>query len=260
MERVCRKNEGSEDGMQIPLLPALSHAAKWSNANQGVLSLGIFATTLLLGWVSGIFGSLRRKPRFKLKLIPGPTFSCTFETGGEHAGFPVHRTALALYLNISNVGSASSSIHAISVGYHWRLRPFSRQWLQYGIGWFWLHEQVVALEEFQTKIGESIKFYPFLTQISAFAPSETYLEVGKSTNGVVYFEQEDSWGGCFPRVEKGTVKIRVSVRDVFNHRHQSTFQIPFVSLDEARKFNPSFGKTRAELQKQTLPFDGVLKT
>jgi hypothetical protein len=195
---------------------------------------------------------------FKLRLIPGPTFACTFETGAERGGFRVHRTAIALYLSISNAGSSASSIRSISVGYHWRLLPYSMQWLRYRIGWFWLHHETVALEQFQCKIGDSIKIYPFLTQADLIfsKSSETYLEVGRSTNGVVYFEQEDSWGGCFPKAERDSkVKIKISVKDVFGHRHESIFRIPFLSLDEAREFNPSFGKTLAELRRETLPFD-----
>jgi hypothetical protein len=235
----------------------LSHVSKWSNDNQGVVSLGIFLTTLLLGWTSGIFGALRRKPAFRLTLIEGPTFSCTFPAGKEHNGSPIHRTAIALYLSVANVGSAPSSICNISVGYHWDLRPFSIAWVKYRIGWFWLHDQAIALQDFQCEVGRRIKIFPFLTQMSsiAFVPSSTYLEIGKSTNGVVYFEQQDSWGGCFPKAEEDRVKVKVSVRDAFNRSHVATFRIPCVSLDKARKFNPSFGKTHAELHKETLPFD-----
>lgn len=243
--------------MLVTLKHLLSSFCRWSNANQGILSLGIFATTLFLGWISGIFASLRKKPKFKVDLIPGPTFCCTFETGGKYSEYVVHRTAIALYLSISNVGSAASSIHNISVGYHWQITPFSWQWLRYRIGWFWLNEQAAALEEFQSKIGEQTKVYPFLIQVSATShqSSETYLQIGKSTNGVVYFEQEDSWGGCFPVVEKSTIAVKVIIKDVFNYRHATRFHIPSVTLEQARKFNPSFGKTLAEYRGETLPFD-----
>src|ERR1039458_5863991 len=153
--------------MLAAILEVLSRTAKWSNANEGLLTLGIFLSTLFLGWVSGIFASLRNKPRFHLSLIEGPTFSRTFETGKKHAGFPVHRTGIALYLTVANIGSAPSSIRSISVGYHWHLRPFSMQWLSYRIGWFWLHDQVVALQDFQSTIGDNIKIYPFLSLFKA---------------------------------------------------------------------------------------------
>ena len=169
----------------------------------------------------------------------------------------MHRTGVALYLTIANVGTAPSSIEDISVGYHWHLRPLSVAWLKYTIGWFWLHQQTAALADFQAMIGGNIKVYPFLTQRSFFSDSkaETYLDVGRSTNGVVYFEQSDSWGGCFPSVRNGTVLLKVRIQDVFGRSHRATFRVPSVALDEARKYNPSFGKTLAELRGQELPFD-----
>ena len=87
--------------------------------------------------------------------------------------------------------------------------------------------------------------------------SDTYLEAGRSTNGVIYFEQSDSWGGCFPTVHKGHVRIKIRVRDVFGKQHSARFSIRSVPFEEARKYNPSFGKTLAELYGEPLPFDKV---
>jgi hypothetical protein len=234
-----------------------AEASKWSNENEGVISVAIFAVTVVFGWVSGIFSALRRKPKFKLALIDGPTFCCTYQTGKKHGEFEVHRTAIALYLVVSNVGSAASSIENIALGYHWHVRPFTVQWLNYSLGWFWLTNQATALADFQAKIGENIKVYPFLTQRNFLSPtkSETYLEVGRSTNGVVYFEQSDSWGGCFPTTRKGRVRIKVRIQDVFGGSHTSRFIVPSVSIAEARKYSPAFGKTLAELRDEPLPFD-----
>lgn len=234
-----------------------AHASKWSNENQGVVSLAIFAATILFGWASGIFSALRRQPKFKITLIDGPTFCCTYPVGKTHGDFAVHRTGIALYLAVTNVGSAPSSIESISVGYHWHLMPFSLRWLQYTVGWFWLNHQTTALADFQAKIGESIKVYPFLTQKSFLSPATvtTYLEVGRSTNGVAYFEQPDSWGGCFPTVRGAQVRIRVRIRDAFGTSHTAKFRVPSVSLEGARKYNPEFGKTLAELNGERLPHD-----
>lgn len=84
---------------------------------------------------------------------------------------------------------------------------------------------------------------------------QTFLEVGRTTTGVVYFEQSDSWGGCFPTVRDGKVEIKVRLHDVFNKSHTAVFKIPSVSFDEARKYNPSFGLTLATLQEEELPHD-----
>lgn len=231
--------------------------AKWLNDNQGVTGVAVFIVTLILGWASGIFAALRRRPKFRISHIDGPTFCCTFPTGAEHDGQPVHRTGIALYLAVTNVGSAASSIKNISVGYHWHLRPFSVLWLRYGVGWYWLRNQIAAIHDFQVKIGENIKVYPFLTQrsIMSGADPSTFLEPGRSTNGVIYFEQSDSWGGCFPAPRTQGVSVKVVIQDVFGHAHSAKFKIPFLSIEEARKYNPSFGKTLAELRNETLPHD-----
>lgn len=139
-------------------------ATKWSNDNQGVVTIAVFLTTLGLGWASGIFSALRRRPKFRIAIIPGPTFCCTYITGQKHEAFDVHRTGVALYLNIANVGTAPSSIEDISVGYHWHLKPFSIAWIKNTLGWFWVHEQTAALADFQAMIGENVKVYPFLMQ------------------------------------------------------------------------------------------------
>ncbi|WP_051953526.1 hypothetical protein [Methylocapsa aurea] len=243
--------------MLASLIDLYSQSSKWSNDNQGVVSITIFAVTLALGWASGIFSALRRKPKFTLSLNDGPTFCCTYRIGKKHADFEVHRTGIALFLVVANVGSSASSIENISVGYHWHLRPLTVQWLKYSVGWFWLTNQTVVLADFQVLIGENTKVFPFLIQKSFLHSVEpiTYLEVGRSTAGVVYFEQTDSWGGGFPSVRAGRVRIKVRVQDVFGGYYTAKFTIPSVSIEEARKYNPAFGKTRAELHGEKLPFD-----
>lgn len=234
-----------------------TQASEWLNENQGVVDAAVFLITIAIGWASGIFASLRRRPKFRLSLIEGPTFCCTFNVGKRHGDYETHRTGIALYLNVANVGSEASSIESVEVGYHWHLRPFSTNWLRYSIGWFWLKNQSVSLRDFQAAIGANVKIYPFLTQKSHLSSNKavTYLEVGRSTNGVVYFEQTDSWGGCRPSVRGGKVRITVCVRDVFGKRHSKRFWVSSVTLAEARKYNPSFGQTHAEVNGEALPFD-----
>jgi hypothetical protein len=232
-------------------------ATDWLNVNQGLVAVGIFLITLFLGWFSGIFSALRRRPKFKLSVIDGPTFSCTFPTGKTRDDHQVHRTGIALYLAISNIGSAASSVENISVAYHWHVYPFSILGLRYRLGWFWLHHQTPAIHDFQAKIGENIKIFPFLTQRS-FLSSEhvnTFLEPGRSVNGVVYFEQPDSWGGCFPSPTRRGIRMKIAVRDVFGKAHSAKFWVKPVTLEMAREYNPSFGKTYAELRNEMLPFD-----
>jgi hypothetical protein len=238
----------------------IADVAKWLNDNQGVVSLLIFLSTIFLAWVSGFFSALRKRPRLRISLLEGPTLCSTFPSGEKHEGFEVHRTGIALYLKISNVGSAPTSIDNIQLGYHWHVRPFSLVWLKYRVFWFWLRNPAITIEDFQVAIGDNIKFYPSLFQRSSISgkSANTYLQIGQSVNGVVYFEQSESWGGFFPTPKNGRTKIRVAVLDAFGKRHKKTAYVPVVSLEEAKKFNPTFGKTlptvrQRPVEAQTAP-------
>jgi len=222
-----------------------SNLINWLNANEGVVSVLLFAISILFGWVSGIFSSLRRKPKFKISLIDGPTFCTTFLTDEKHNGYEIHRTAIALYLNIANVGSAPSSIANVAVAYHWNVERFGPDWIRYRLFWFWIKYQVLTTEDFQYHFADKVKLYPSLFQKGVITGqnSDTYLATGQSTNGVVYFEQKESWGGAFPLPRSNRTKINVAVKDTFGKTHKRKFWIPIVDLDEARKYNPSIGNT-----------------
>jgi hypothetical protein len=91
--------------------------SRWANDNQGVVAI-VLAVLSAIG--TAIF-ALRRKPKFGLRLIPGPTYCCTFLVGQKYGEYDVHRTGIALYLDVTNVGSRASSITSIRVAYHWNL-------------------------------------------------------------------------------------------------------------------------------------------
>ena len=101
------------------------------------------------------------------------------------------------------------------------------------------------MDDFQYGFGDRVKVYPSLLQGVHLTGknTDTYLNTGQSVNGMVYFEQTESWGGCFPTPNNGHAKIRIAVHDSFGKKHTQSFRIPIVSLDEARKYNPSFGGT-----------------
>jgi hypothetical protein len=99
-------------------------------------------------------------PKLALELIPGPTLCSTFPTGEKFEQYDVHRTAISLYLQIANVGSAPTSVANVSIAYHWHLSRFNLIWIRYRLFWFWLHQPIVTMEDFQTKIGDQIKVYP----------------------------------------------------------------------------------------------------
>ena len=222
----------------------MSELIKLTNENSGFLSLILFLAALLIGWMSGLFKAIRNRPVLIIRLIDGPTMISTFATGREFNGHASHKTAISLYLDICNTGSASTAIDRIEVAYH-------NHTLKYSFLWFWIKNQTVVLTDFMIPVGEKIKVYPFLTQGSILAPKQTdsFLEVGKKVNGIVYFEQEECWGGYKPRSINGLVELKVRLFDVFGGAHTKKFKIPEVTLDSAKTFNLNFGSTLESLRK-----------
>jgi hypothetical protein len=225
------------------LLSWLESPRQWSNDNAGFLALLLFLVTVALGWASGVFRSLRRRPLLRLDVNPGPTFACTFGTGNQYKGHEAHRTAFCIYLAITNRGTAPTDIIEVTLGYH-NYTP------KYTFLWCWLEHQTVALADFQVSLGEHTKIYPFLTQMNQLLPTtpDTYLQEGRQTRGVVYFEQLEAWGGWLPRVKARETKVKVRVMDAYGRQHSEVFRIPIVTLEDARKYNPLFGATFDALQ------------
>lgn len=218
---------------------------KWANDNQGAITVAVFGATIFLGWISGIFRALRNKPEFRIEVLDGPTFCSTFATGKKYEGYDTHRTGIAVYLNVANIGSAPASIEKVSLGYKWHLNKFNWLWLRYRLFWFWMRDPITSLDDFKYDFGDRIKVYPFLLQYTTGIMREpnAYLLVGQSTNGIVYFEQKDSWGGCFPSPKNGETKVKLRIRDSFGGTHSKIARIPIVSLEEAKKYCSVFGQT-----------------
>jgi len=95
---------------------------EWLNSNIGVLNLLLFLLTLMIGWVSGVFKAIRKRPRFKIRIIEKMTYGSFFQTGEKYTPptlgtCDLHKTAFVLYLEITNRGTADSKIGKIHVGY-----------------------------------------------------------------------------------------------------------------------------------------------
>lgn len=222
---------------------ALSQLIKWCNENAGFLSLLIFFAVILFGWLTGIFRALMSRPKFIIDIVDQPTFCCTFDTGRERNGHKTHRTAIVLYLKITNIGSASSSIESIEAGTH-------NYTFKYTFLWYWI-KQTISLRDFSVDMGHGdLKIYPFLTQKNYLIPNETisFLEVGRIRSGIEYFEQFESSGGFRPRISQGHVRIIVRVKDAFGEYHSQIFKIPVVDLEKARRFNEEFGMTIEKME------------
>ncbi|HIP22354.1 MAG TPA: hypothetical protein EYG79_01990, partial [Rhodobacteraceae bacterium] len=167
----------------------LLHLSKGLNEHGTTISILLFIVTIFIGWVTGFFGRIANKPKFKIELLPGPTFICTFDTGSQFNGTAEHKTACAIYLRVSNIGAAASSISNVEIGYKTEL------W-QSLFGWQWFKNLTVALDDFTIELdNKNMKSYPNLFQINSRTgkSAKTYLLAGQQTNGVAYFEDEPAW-------------------------------------------------------------------
>jgi hypothetical protein len=155
----------------------------------------------------------------------------------------------SLYLNITNRGSAAAAIESARLGYKWAINKLNWYFVRYVLGWSWLHPMISMMDFHYTLKSGGAKFYPFLMQRSTIMPADgdLYLPVGKSTHGMIYFEQRDAWGGCQPLVIKGRTLVKIRVIDSFGGSHVRKFWLPVVTLAEARKYNPAIGTTHDEI-------------
>jgi len=229
--------------------PTASDFIRWCNDNSGFVSIILFVATLVVAWAGGLFKLLRHKPRFVLSLSPGPTFACTYLTGVKFGEYDVTRTFFALYLTISNRGSAAGTIQTAQLGYKWSINRLNWYFLRYVLGWCWLPTMISMMDFHYILKSGGAKVYPFLMQRSTvlLEQSDLYLPIGKSAHGVIYFEQPDAWGGCQPRVKAGKTLVKIRVTDSFGATHTDKFRLPVVTLEEARKYNPSIGTTHDEV-------------
>ena len=244
----------------------IDNTIKILNDNQGVVSIVLFLISLIIAWFSGIFKFIRNKPNFKIELIEGPNFCVVVETGEKLQGMDANRTAISLYLSISNIGNASSSIEKVLIDYkcnvllweNWKVwKKFSKyeekiEQIKPFYRWFKDIHSVASLEEFKVNLGdEKLKLYPYLFQNNLFTENpDTYLVSGKSVRGILYFESNEYWGGFEPKRIKNEVDIRIKVYDIYNHEHIKKMKIPFVTIDEAKKYNTAFGETYKKLREK----------
>lgn len=226
----------------------------WLNTNSGFVSVLIFLSSIIIAWVTGLFKFLRNKPNFRIEIIDQCTFGSIIDLKRKYKNLPVNKTAFAIYIRVTNIGRSASSIGKIKLGYlksDFSIRPFTKR--------IWIDE-IMSKTDFRVKFknSDSIKIYPFLKQHNQYMQNEkdTYLSVGRSLNGVVYFEQNNAYGSYVPRFNKNgkTTNLKVIIEDSFKNKYSKKFDIELIEPDFAFKFNPLFGQTENEyLQKDGEP-------
>jgi hypothetical protein len=226
----------------------ITNIIRWCNVNSGFLSLVLFIATLILGWLSGFFKSIIISPKFRIEKLEQCTFCTIIDLNETYNDLPVHKTAFVVYLNVSNIGNISSSIHKVELGYYkadFKTKFCSkRRWVK----------QTISKEDFKIELPDSdkLKVYPFLTQRNQLSSKEvdTFLEVGKQITGVAYFEEYEAYGNLMPRLENNDlVDIEVKIHDVFGNKFCQKMKIKYVKPLEAFKYNSYFGQTYKEYVK-----------
>lgn len=223
---------------------------KWTNENSGFVSIILFVITFLIAWISGFFKFLTNKPKFKIEIIEQCSFCCVFDLNEKFKNLPVHKSAFVIYLRITNVGKAASSIGKIKLGYYksdLKKKFFSKR--------NWLNEAMVKDDfQFPFENSDKVKVYPFLKQRSEIMPSEndTYLLVGKQTNGIIYFEEQEAYGNWMPRQNEDgiTTDIQILIEDMFEKKYKKNYKLKFNLPETALKYNKYFGQTYKEYFKE----------
>ena len=231
----------------------------WLNSNIGVLNVIIFFSTLAVGFLSGIFKSIVKRPRFNIRIIPKMTYGSVFLTGEKHTPpkfgtYDVHKTAFVVYLEITNRGTADSSIGKIRVGYYkddGKRKLFQKR--------LWIKESNI-LDLFAIPTGDEKSLVtPNLRQVNPETEDRYsgFLRIGNSKNGTCYFEQSSSWGNHYPRRdENGNTELKIEIKDAFGNKYKKKFKVPIVNFDKAIRYNPKFGMTHFLLDKDVKDIIG----
>ena len=219
---------------------------KWTNDNSGFLSFILFIATVLFGWFSGLFNSLIRKPKLKVRFIEKASFYCFFYTGNKYyhpnlkETFDLHQTGFSVYMSIANIGNMPTSIDKIYLGYyrnHKKGSLFGRQ-----INWL---PQWHTFDNFKIEYeNATITIPPLRIRTEFFMDKDNdSLGVGRSIVGVAYFEQEESWGNYNPRTmnDEDGIKIIIKIKDVYGKNYKFKTTLESKSLDEAQRINSTFG-------------------
>jgi hypothetical protein len=238
----------------------------WINNNSGVIEILLFILSLFIAWFAGFFKYLKRNPKFKIKLLDGPTQCSEVETGEKKDGFEIKRACFSFYLKIANIGFSSSSIKSIKIKYKSDTFLFENFWLwkksnfdenkisniKFLYKWTSKISLTSSLSNFEYKLNDDkTKQYAHLIQHNEIIENpDKFLERGKSTGGIIYFESERYFGGYQPKVIGGFCDVKIYIKDVFSNRHVFKVKVPYKTIEEARKYNSEFGNSYKSIENE----------
>lgn len=230
----------------------MEEIVRWTNYNSGFLSLSIFFATIFLGWVSGLFSAILKKPKLQIRQIEKMSFFTFYYTGKKYRHdqtaeeFELHKTAFAVYLSISNIGNTPTSIDKIYLGYK---KNTSKNRIFNSMVWL-THFHV--FDSFRLEFEDAVMIIPTLKAGGnrILEPDkDDYLEIGRYINGVAYFEQDDAWGNFNPKTIDDKTKVELKIVDIYGRNYSFKTILKYKSLDEAKKLNPMFGATWDNVKK-----------
>ncbi|MCD4678884.1 MAG: hypothetical protein K8S00_00720 [Bacteroidales bacterium] len=219
----------------------------WTNENSGFLALTLFVLSIVYGWLSGLFKSLIRKPKLKVRFIDKMTFYSFFYTGEKwyneeiNEEFELHNTGFVVYFSIANVGSKPTSIDKIWLGY--KRNTTGRQLFKKNIQWIpllhpgenfkieYTNDMIVIISNIVTRSSE----YDYNYQRD--------LGIGSSVVGTAYFEQGSSWGNFNPKQGYGgIIDAIIKINDIYGKVYKFKTKLKQLPIEKARKYNQHFGK------------------
>ena len=77
---------------------------------------------------------------------------------------------------------------------------------------------------------------------------DNYLDIGKISTGIVYFEEQEAFGNWMPRLNKDhkTTDIKLKIIDSFNGAHIKSIRVNIIEPEKALTMNPYFAQTYNE--------------
>ena len=215
----------------------------WTNENSGALALLIFIATSIFGSLFYVYREIKNKsalkPKLEINVIEQPTMCSSFDTGNRFNNEILHRTAFLIYLKIHNNGNVPVQIGDIHVGYKSENKKLKE--------WRWLKDETVLLEDYMAPLGDKLKLIPFLKQSSLINTQtpKTYLRQGEDTNGLVYFEQEESKGNDYPYMDPDYfVNTIIVVHDTNGNKWSVEHRTIKTLIEPIREICPTFGLSR----------------
>lgn len=223
------------------MIEKIKYIIDLANDNPSVVSILIFILTLLIGWSTGIFRALMNKPKLKATIIDKCTFYAINYIDKEVDGMPVYHFAFCIYLRVNNIGYAPTDI--VDARLQYQRNDYNKK-RKRGKNWI---KGLLNKGNFELDMGHGkVARIPYLKQKDpVLGQSDTYLEVGKSTNGILYFEEEQSYGNFYPRPnnDKKSTDVVIELIDSFGEKYKSKHTIQQITYKDALSINEFFAKT-----------------